>query len=143
MSVVDLPKTRSAKRRIRTPRDLVDIGKTSAAGRFFDKMTRDISSDLGGRRELTRIETELVGAFAGAATTVRYLSRQVCLGDISELDLSAYATLASVMLRIGSRLGLSRRQCDVTDMTLDDYLHERAATVDDAAEDVAVDDVQP
>jgi hypothetical protein len=95
----------------------------------------DIAADLGGRRNLSRVETELISAFAGAATTLQYLTSKVMLGDdIGKLDLSAYATLASTMLRIGSRLGLSRRQCDITDMTLS-YLEQRTATVDDAEAD--------
>lgn len=90
-------------------RDLVPIDKTSGPGRFFDKMTRDITADLGGKTEITRIEHELIGAFAGSATALRYITHQVLLGDISEIDLTGYATIASTMLRIGSRLGLSRR----------------------------------
>jgi hypothetical protein len=104
-------------------RDLVPIDKTSGAARFFDKMVRDIEIDLGGRRELTRIEGELIRGFAGAATTLRYLNHQVALGDISEIDLTGYATMASTMLRIGSRLGLSRRAKDIsaTPPTAEEY----------------------
>jgi hypothetical protein len=35
-----------------SPRDLAPIDKTSGAARFFDKMVRDIESDLGGRRDV-------------------------------------------------------------------------------------------
>jgi hypothetical protein len=48
-------------------------------------MLRDIESDLGGRRELTRIETELVQAFAAGAVALRYLNAQIVLGDSSAL----------------------------------------------------------
>ncbi len=106
MTVVDI-KTKQAKRNLRSLR----LGPaTSNAGRFLDKMVRDIETDLGGRRKLTRIEGELISAFAGAATTLRYLNAQVALGEIAEIDLSGYATIASTMLRIGSKLGLSRRR---------------------------------
>jgi hypothetical protein len=119
------------------PRDLVDISKTTPAGRFYAKMQADIAADLGGRRDRTRIEIELISAFAGAATTLQYLNRKVMLGDdIAKLDLASYSTLASTMLRIGSRLSLSRRQRDVTDLTLSDYLEQRAAPVDDPAEEM-------
>jgi hypothetical protein len=140
--IADLPTKRHGRRRLRTPRDLVDIGRTSAAGRFFTKMQRDITSDLQGGRSLSRIEVELISAFCGAATTVRYLSRQVCLGDISDLDLSAYATLASVMLRLGSRLGFSRRAKDVTtlsDLIRADQEAQRQQLAEDALEDVGED----
>jgi hypothetical protein len=56
----------------------------------------------------------LIRAFAGAATTLQYLNHQVLLGESSEVDLTGYATIASTMLRIGSRLGLGRRARDVT-----------------------------
>ena len=110
MTVVDI-KTKHAKRTLRRP----PLGaSTSSAGRFFDKMVRDIQIDLGGRRQVSRIEDELIRAFAGAATRLQYLNSQVLLGDTGEIDLSGYATIASTMLRIGCRLGLSRRQLDVT-----------------------------
>ena len=70
---------------------------------------------------MTRIETELVYAFSGAATAVNYLNRQIILGEGSEVDLSGLATLASTMLRIGSRLGMQRRPRDITP-TLTEYL---------------------
>jgi hypothetical protein len=76
-------------------------------------MIRDIEADLGGRRDLTRIETEMINAFAGAATVLRYMT--AALGEVSELDLTAYSNLASTMLRLGAKLGLSRRAKDITE----------------------------
>jgi hypothetical protein len=61
---------------------------------------RDIEGDLGGKRQLSRIELELIEAFAGSATALRYLTHQILLGD-AELDLAAYATLGSTMPRCG------------------------------------------
>jgi hypothetical protein len=55
-----------------------------------------IESDLGGRRQLTRIEGELVRAFAGAATTLQYLNHQVMLGEISELPSSQHHAATAV-----------------------------------------------
>jgi hypothetical protein len=101
-------------------------------------MIADIESDLGGRRYLSRIEGELIRAFAGAATTLQYLNVQVALGDTGEIDLAGYATMASTMLRIGSRLGLSRRSRDVTP-SLDEYLRLQAR--DSAGNDA--DNVEP
>ena len=50
----------------------------------------------------------------GGATVLRHLNRQVALGEIAEVNLSDFATISSTLLRIGCRLGLSRRQLDVT-----------------------------
>jgi hypothetical protein len=96
-------------------RDLVPIDQTSGAARYRARMERDVITDLGGRRELTRIEFELIQAFCGSATILRALNHEVDLGEANEIDLSGYATTASTMLRIGSRLGLSRRAKDITD----------------------------
>ena len=65
-------------------------------------------------------------------TTVGYkntdgssLNVQVALGEGCEVDLAGYATIASTMLRIGSRLGLARRPRDVT-LTLGQVLRRGA-----------------
>jgi hypothetical protein len=108
VNIVDLkPKRKRASRAL-------PLEQATDSARFFGRMVRAIETDLGGRRQLSRIETELVHAFAGAATAVNYLNRQVILGDGSEVDLASFATLASTMLRIGSRLGLQRRSKDIT-----------------------------
>jgi hypothetical protein len=82
MTVVDLNGKRLKKRR--DPRSLE---QATGAARFFGKMVREIENDLGGRRQLSRIEGELIRAFCGAATQVQYLNHQVMLGEGSEIDL--------------------------------------------------------
>jgi hypothetical protein len=99
---------------------------------------REIETDLGGRPQLSRIQGELIRAFAGAATTLRYLNVQVALGETSEIDLGGYSTIASTMLRIGSRLGLQRRPKDVT--SLSEYLEQIQA--EDEAEAKAEDSLR-
>ena len=111
----------------RAVRDLVPLEDNSGPAGFFKKMVRDIEADLGGRRELTRIEGELIRAFAGSATMLQYQNVQLALGEISEVDPTSYATMASTMLRIGSRLGLRRRSRDVT--SLDAYLDAQSEEV--------------
>jgi hypothetical protein len=67
MAVVDLKRAKRAKR---TPRNPVPLDKATGAARFFDRMVREIENDLGGRRQLSRIEGELIRAFAGAQHAV-------------------------------------------------------------------------
>src|SRR6516165_8711148 len=129
MTVVDLKVPKRARRGL-------PLDQATDASRFYNRVVRDIVADLGGRRELTRIEGELIGAFAGGATVLRYLNRQVALGEISEVNLSDFATITSTMLRIGARLGLQRRPKDVT--SLADYLASLKET--DAKAEVAHDD---
>jgi hypothetical protein len=123
MTVVDLKSRGVKKRRRQAPRDLVPFEKATGAARFFQRMVKDVESDLGGRRYLTRIEGELIRAFCGAATLLQYQNVQVAIGESSEIDLSGYATIASTMLRIGARLGFSRRARDLTP-SLSDLLRE-------------------
>ena len=131
MTVVDL--TTSKRKRNTAPRySYVPIDQSSDAGRFFNRLVKEIEQDLGGRRRLSRITIELVRAFGGAATALRYLNTQVALGDTAEIDLSGYATMASTMLRIGSRLGLSRRAKQVID--IDTYLAAKAKDKREAVE---------
>jgi hypothetical protein len=63
---------------------------------------------------LSRIEVELIQAFAAGAVALRYLNAQIVLGDTSALNVASFANLASTMLRIGSRLGFKRRAKEVT-----------------------------
>jgi hypothetical protein len=119
------------KAKRRAARVLVELDKTSGPARFFNKMRRDIAADLGGRRELTRIEGELIKGFAGCATRLEYLNYQILLGTAAEVDVSSYAQLASTMLRIGSRLGFHRRARDVTP-TLADVIRQHGEPYDDA-----------
>lgn len=119
MSIIEL------KPKKRTPRDLVPIDRTSGPARYRAKMKRDIEKDLGGRRNLTRIELEQIDAYAGTATLLKYLIHQIELGDDHDVDPACYSQLASTMLRIGSKLGLSRRTKLVSD---DPYIElEKAA----------------
>ena len=114
MTVIDLKVPKRAKR-------CLPLEQATDAARFFNRMVREITTDLGGRRQLSRIEGELIGAFAGGATVLRYLNRQVALGEISEVNLSDFATVASTLLRIGAKLGLARKSKDVTP-SLSEYL---------------------
>ena len=133
MTVVDLkPKHKRASRGL-------PLEQATDAARYFNRMRREIEIDLGGRRQLGRIQGELIDAFVGGATVLRYLNRQVVLGEISEVNLSDLATISSTMLRIGSRLGLRRVPKDIT--SLPDYLAslkeiDTEAAHDDAAESV-------
>jgi hypothetical protein len=137
VGIVEFNKSKSRRPSARA----LPLEQATGAGRFFDKMVRDIEADLGGRRQLTRIEGELIRAFAGAATTLQYLNVQVALGETGEIDLSGYATIASTMLRIGSKLGLQRRSKDVTPTLSDLILQDeqrRAAPAARAHQDEAV-----
>ncbi len=96
-NVVDLAKRGKCAKR--APRDFVPLDKASGAARFFARMVHEIENDLGGRWQLSRMESQLIRAFTGASTTLEYLNQQILLGEGSEIDLGGYATLASTMPR--------------------------------------------
>ena len=128
-AVVDLKVPKRAKRGL-------PLDHATGTARLFGRMVREIESDLGGRRTLSRIQRELLHAFAGAATQIQYLNHQVLIGESSELDFATYAQLASTMLRIGSRLGIERKPHDITPSP-DQYLAQLPAE-EPAPEDAEV-----
>jgi hypothetical protein len=114
--------------------DLVSLGDNTGAARFFRKMVKDIESDLGGRRFLSRIEGELIRAFAGAATMLQYQNVQIALGESGEIDFAGYAALSSILIRVSSRLGLRRRSVEVP--SLEEYLTNLKGRNGDGAQEV-------
>jgi hypothetical protein len=84
-------------------RDNLD-GRTHAA-KAFDKLYADISSDLGG--DLTAVERALVEGFCGAVVVLQALNTKLALGEA--VDLAEHASVCSSMVRIASKIGLSRR----------------------------------
>ena len=105
-------------------------GRTNAA-KAFDKLAADIYADMGGRDRLSAIELELVEAFCGSATALRNLNARLILGQ--KIDLGEHAQVVGTMVKVGSRLGLQRRQREV--QSLDGYLLSKQQTrVVEAAE---------
>jgi hypothetical protein len=127
--------TNGAKQKAKrqSARILCELDKTSGAARYYNKMLRDIASDLGGRRLLTRIEEELIKGFAGSATRLEYLTHQLLLGDVTEVDLASYSQLTSNLVRISTRLGLGRRARDVTPSLNEILRHDEMEAADDVA----------
>jgi hypothetical protein len=132
----DAPAKRRNKGRIR-PQLLTRAeldGRTTAA-KVFDRLVADIEADLGGRDQLSTIERALVEAFAGAAVTLHHLNTKLALGE--QIELSDHASAVSAMVRVATRLGVSRRAKDVSP-TLAEYL--RALPQADADTDAGVKD---
>jgi hypothetical protein len=57
-------------------------------------------------------ERALIEGFPGAALSLANLNTRLALGQ--DIDLSQHAQAVSAMVRVASRLGLSRRATDVT-----------------------------
>jgi hypothetical protein len=86
-------------------------GRTGAA-RYFDRLVSAIEADLAGADQLSSIEKVLVEAYAGAAVSLQHLNAQLALGQ--QIDISQHSQCVGALVRVASRLGLSRRPRDVT-----------------------------
>jgi hypothetical protein len=99
------------------------LDKRTNACKLFDRVCADIEADLGGRDQLSTIELQLIEAFAGAAVTLSDLNCRIALGQ--GIEPGDHALAVSAMVRVASRLGLSKRARDVTP-SLSDYLQQAA-----------------
>jgi hypothetical protein len=97
-------KTRQGKARLLS-RDQLD--QRTAVAKSFDKLASEISADLGGLSELTAIEKALIEGFCGAAVVLQSLNTKLALGEA--IDLAQHAAVCSSLVRIASKIGLSRR----------------------------------
>jgi hypothetical protein len=95
-------------------------GRTTPA-RVFSQLATAIENDLGGRSELSAIELQLIEAFCGASVMLGNLNAKLILGE--PVEPMEHAHIASTMTRISSRLGLKRRQRDVSP-SLSDLIDE-------------------
>jgi hypothetical protein len=104
--------TRQGRKRLLN-RESLD-GRTIVA-KVFDRLVEQIHADLGGRDQLSAIELALVEAFAGGAVTLDNLNTRILTGaEIDNAMVAMHAQAISAMVRVASRLGLQRRQRDVT-----------------------------
>ena len=83
------------------------LDQRTNAFKIFTKIVSDIETDLGGADRLSTIEHALIEGFAGAALTLHNLNCRLALG--LAIDLGQHAQAVSAMVRVASRLGVSRR----------------------------------
>ena len=81
---------------------------------------RDIENDLGGRDQLSTIERTLIEAYVGACVTLHSLNAKLALGQ--QINSGQHSQAVTAMVRVASRLGLSRRAKTVNELTLSDLL---------------------
>jgi hypothetical protein len=94
----------------------------SAPAKEFNRLSRAIVSDLGGEDQLSAIELALIEAFCGASIVVGHLNAELLQGNA--IDPTEHSAAVGAMVRVGSRLGLSRRARDVSTPTLRDILRD-------------------
>jgi hypothetical protein len=95
-------------------------GRTRAS-KMFCHVENSVIEDLGGEDNISAVQRHLVSAFAGMAVCLEDLNVRVMLGE--PIDLNAFATCASTLIRTANKLGVRRVPKDVTP-SLADILSE-------------------
>ena len=85
-------------------RDQLD--QRTAAFRMFDNLVVSVIQDVGGEREISAVQRELIEAFAGVAIRVNDLNSRGLAGQ--PVDLSELSLAASTLTRLASRIGIRR-----------------------------------
>jgi hypothetical protein len=86
-------------------------GRTFIA-RQFASIADGIAQDLGGSDRLSTVMRHLVEGFAGVAVHVSDINARLLLGE--KIDISEHSQVISTMVRVGSRIGLTRLPKDIT-----------------------------
>jgi hypothetical protein len=107
-----LTRTRNGKLRLLN-RESLD--RRTAVARVYDRLVTAIHTDLGGRDQLSAIELALIEAFAGASVVTDNINTRILAGaEIDNALITMHASAISAMVRVASRLGLQRRQREIT-----------------------------
>lgn len=95
-------------------------GRTRAA-KMFEQVEVSVIEDLGGDDNISAVQRHLISAFAGMAVCLEDLNVRIMLGE--QVDLNAFATCSSTLIRIANRIGVRRVPRDVSP-SLADLLRE-------------------
>lgn len=87
-------------------------GRTNVA-KQFDAIASGIAEDLGGENQLSTVQKHLIEAFAGCAVVLSDINTRAMTG-VEAIDLLAYSTAVSTLVRVANKIGLRRIPKDVT-----------------------------
>jgi hypothetical protein len=115
LRLAEVPETggkysRSARRKLRLLSRANLDGRTKVR-RQFDAIAHGVAADLGGEDQLSTVQKHLVEAFAGCAITVNAINTRSLLGE--PVDIVAYSQAISTLVRVATRLGVTRVARDV------------------------------
>lgn len=103
---------------------LDDLDLRTGVAVFFKRIVNGVTADLAGVDNISTVEKTLITAFAGAAIYVEDLNVKTLRGE--KVDVGEFAAACSTLVRIASKLGVSRRARDVSP-TLEQYLEAKDA----------------
>ena len=86
-------------------------GRTRPA-KAFERIIVDLVSDLGGADIISRAELEIIRRAAGLGVLATLIEAKILNGD--DVNPTEYQSIANAQGRLLTRLGLKRRQRDIT-----------------------------
>jgi hypothetical protein len=138
-----------ARSRVSNLRDILpSIDLRSIHARRYRDLVFELGSDAGGIERLAATRQQLIRRFAALSVRAEMIEAQLVSG--AEIDDELLCQIASVQVRLATRLGLSRAKKHVP--TLEEYLNSKAAgdqddtdasTDDDDGDDSATIDMEP
>jgi hypothetical protein len=113
----------TARSRITNHTDLLPgIDGRSQKGRRYRDVLSALVSDAGGFDRISEARIQLCRRFAALAVTAEAIEADMVNG--TPLDIAAFSTLSSTLVRLAARIGLNRRAKVVPELS--DYLESRA-----------------
>jgi len=98
--------------------DVVD-GRSATARRYRD-LVEALTADQGGADQCSESRRQLIRRFASVSVLCEQAEAKLAAGE--EIDVSQHALLCSTLTRLVTRLGLERRQKDITPPTVEEYI---------------------
>jgi hypothetical protein len=103
------------------------LDQRTLASKQFDAIVRQIRRDCSDTNcddsDLSTVQIAMIEAFAGVSVLLDAMTVKVLLGE--KIDALEFCTLSSTLVRIGSRLGLTRKNRTVEVPNLRDYLDDK------------------
>ena|ERR1700730_12137150 len=94
-----------------TPITRADLDDRTTAARRWDNLSRSIASDLGGEENLSSVQKTLIEAFVGVSIQLTNINMRGLQGE--KVDLSELSLAASTLVRIATRIGITRVARDI------------------------------
>lgn len=124
------PKPANARSRVSNHRDLLpDVDGRSAQARRYRDILAALIGDQGGLDgDMSESRLQMCRRFAALCVVAEGLEGQLVNGG--SIEIQAFATLSSTLVRLASRLGIDRRNKTIVP-SLRDYLEGKAEETDE------------
>jgi hypothetical protein len=122
-------KSPTARSRVSNHNDLLPgVDGRSAQARRYRDILAALVSDQGGLDRMSESRVQLIRRFSALCVVAESLEAQLVNGG--SIEIQAFATLSSTLVRLASRLGIDRRSKTIVP-NLRDYLEGKAEEADE------------